>query len=148
MPKLKFHGATLDEKSIAEFYPLNSNHPDFGYFHFHHEKDSSGDFYLKVYANKMNGDRIKEIAVSKDKPAVAIDFTEWKPANVQIGTTHQLDKLKIPPGEKIKSLKLSSKKYKDNYVGQKVQIQSNQLLSVFDKEINPSPPASEDDNVW
>ncbi len=49
MPKLKFHGTTLDEKVVAEFYPSN---PDFGYFLFHHEKDTTGDYYLKVYAHK------------------------------------------------------------------------------------------------
>ena len=145
MPKLKFHGATLDEKVISEFYPSN---PDFGYFLFQHEKDSSGDYYLKVYAYKKNGDLIKEVLVSKDKLAIPIDFTEWEPANIKIGTTHQLDKLRIQPGEKIKSLKLSSKKYKDNYVGQKVQIQSGFLESNFDKEINPSPPATPEENEW
>jgi hypothetical protein len=145
MPKLKFHGATLDEKVIAEFYPQNS---DFGYFLFHHEKDPSGNYYLKVYAHKKNGERIKEVNVSKDKPAISIDFTEWKPADIKIGTTHQLDKLNISPGEKIKSLKLSSKKYKDNYVCQNVQIQSGFLESNFDKDINPSPPASHEDNEW
>ncbi len=97
MPKLKFHGATLDENAISEFYPSN---PDFGYFLFQHEKDSSGDYYLKVYAYKKNGERIKELAVSKDKPAIPIDFTDWKPAEIKIGTTHQLDKLKIPAGKK------------------------------------------------
>jgi len=146
MPKLKFHGATLDEKAISEFYPLN---PDFGYFLFQHEKDLSGDYYLKVYAHKKNGERIKELKTSKDKPAIPIDFAEWKPADLKIGTTQQLDKLRIPPGEKIKSLKLSSKKYNDNYVCQTVQVQSNFLLrGGFDKEINPSPPASPEDNEW
>ncbi len=73
MPKLKFHGATLDEKVVAEFYPSN---PDFGYFLFHHEKDTTGDYYLKVYAHKKNDERIKEITASKDKPAIPIDFTQ------------------------------------------------------------------------
>ncbi len=73
---------------------------------------------------KKNGEQIKEISASKDKPATPIDFTEWKPADLKIGTTHQLDKLKIPAGEKIKSLKLSSKKYTENYVCHKVQIKA------------------------
>ncbi len=149
MPNLKFHGATLDETAIGEFYPLNSQHPYFGYFLFHHEKDSSGNFHLKAYAIQTNGDLIKEVTISKDNPTVPIDFSTWLPADLQIGVTYQLGKLPISSGEKIKRLKLSAKKYKNNYVGYKVKIKVDQpTLADFDREINPSPPATVDENDW
>jgi len=148
MPQLKFHGATLGEKVIAEFYPINSRHRDFAYFLFQHVKNTSGNYYLKVYAIKNNGDLIKEVTVLKDNPAVPIDFTIWLPTDIEIEVKLQLDKLKIPPGQKIKSLQLIPKKYKKNYVGYKVKIKVAQTLVDFDEEINPSPPATREENEW
>jgi len=142
--KVKFHGATLEDDAIVEFYPGN---PDFNYFLFLPIKDASGDYYLKVYAVDKNGNCIKEVTVSKDTPGPSIDFDIFLPAYVVIGTTNQLDKLEIPPGQKIKFIKLIPKKYKDNYVSFKVIINPDASLDEWDEEINPCPPGC-DDNDW
>lgn len=145
MANLKFHGATLDERAIAEFYPDND---DFNYFLFQPTKDLSGDYYLKVYAIDMDGNLIKEVTVAKDSPSLPLNFDIFIPASVTIGKTDQLDKLDIPSDENIESIKLKPKKYKKNYVGFKVKIKSNKTLSEWDEEIDPSPPADPRDNDW
>ena len=146
--KLKFHGATLNEGAIEEFYPDNSN---FKYFLFQHvlEPGQSDHYYLKVYAINKNGDLMKEVIVSKDNPNVPLEFSViWLRSGVEIGREYQLDRLDIPTGQKIKTLQLIPQKYKDNYVGYRVKIKIGNEFAVDDEEINPSPPATNEDNEW
>ncbi len=145
MPQPKVHGTTLDEKAIAEFYPHND---DFNYFWFQPKKDSSGDYYLKVYAIDKDGNIIKEVTVSKDSSARPIDITTFIETGVSIGTTDQLDKLGVPKDEKIQFIKLKPREYKKNYVGYDVKIRSDKSLAEWDEGIDPSPPADPEDNEW
>jgi hypothetical protein len=79
---------------------------------------------------------------------VPIDFTDWKPADIRIGTEDQLDKLHVPSDEKIESIVLKPKKYKNNYIGYKVKIHADKTLTDWDEEVNPSPPATREENTW
>jgi hypothetical protein len=61
----------------------------------------------------------------------------------------QLNKLGIPVGDKIQFMKLKPHKYKNEVVSYFIRNKTgkNTLIS-FDKDINPSPPATADENDW
>ncbi len=120
MPNVKLYGTTLKQDAISEFYPDNE---DFNYFWFQPEKDSSGDYYLKVYAMDKDGNIIKQVTESRDSSPTNIkDITRFIPTGVSIGTTYQLDELGVPKDEKIQFIKLKPRNYKKNYVGYDVKL--------------------------
>jgi hypothetical protein len=143
---IKVYGATLDATAIREFYPVK-NYPNFDHFLFSHQKDAAGDYYVKVFAVEKNGNVIKEVTIAKDGPPAPINFTVFEPLDIKIGVERQLGRLSIPSGEEIKSLSISPKKYQ-KHIGYKVRIQTDKALTIFNKEINPSPPAMADENDW